>query len=178
MNKKIEHAVIHGRFQPPHNGHIKYIVSALEKADHVLIGICTPKICTPEESKITGYPCTQELNPFTYEQRSEMITRALKDLNISKNSYTIIPFPSDYKNVGTLVPNDTIFFMSYTGEHDTRKINYIESLGYKTQIILSDDSQREESGEKIRKSIKEKNDIWKNLVPRAVKKFIEDNFEL
>ena len=40
-------------------------------------------------------------------------------------------------------------------------------------MIMEIKEERTESGQKIRASIKEKNDLWKTLVPKAVQKYIE-----
>lgn len=173
-DKKIPLGIVHGRFQPPHNGHIQYIVEALERVEHLTIGICTPKICTQEEALETGYPCTEELNPFSYEERVNMISDTLNSCGIAKDRYSIIPFPSDYKNIQKIVPSETIFFISHSGELDSKKKEYLENLGYKTEIILSLDSSRKESGQKIRDMIKNKDNLWKSLVPESVKKRIEE----
>ena len=172
MEDKALIAIIHGRFQPPHNGHLKYILEALKQTEHLFVGICTPQICTPEESTKTGYPCTEELNPFTYQERVDMLRASLKEAGANLYDCSFIPFPSDYKNISELIPRVTVFLMSVTSPHDTKKIEYIKSLGYKVKPIIEINDAREESGEKIRNSIKNKTDEWKKLVPPAVVEFI------
>ena len=171
--QKVSTGIVHGRFQPPHNGHIRYILAALEQTQHLYIGICTPEICSQEFADQTGFPCTAELNPFSHEARVQMISDSLRDEGISSDRYTCISFPSDYKNFEALIPNDTIFFISHSGTIDSRKKEYLEDRGYKTEMIMEIKEERTESGQKIRASIKEKNDLWKTLVPKAVQKYIE-----
>jgi cytidyltransferase-like protein len=173
MISLVKHGIVHGRFQPPHNGHIQYILKALEQADHITIGICTPKICTEEEAQITGYPCTSELNPFTHNERASAIEDTLRDAGISSARYTIIPFPSDYKDIQSIIQNDKVFFISHSGDLDTRKKYFLEDLGYKTETILSVKDSRTESGQKIRDLIASGDPLWKSLVPEAVKNLIE-----
>ena len=172
--EKIKTGIIHGRFQPLHNGHLKYILAALDKAEHVIIGICTPEICTPEFAKQTGYPCTVEQNPFSYDERVEMIAASLRDAAIQSESFSFIPFPSNYKNIQSLIPNGNVFFIGHTGELDSKKKDFLENLGYHTEIILLSDDSREESGAKIRESLGRSDDIWKSMVPPAVQKFLEN----
>ena len=168
--------LVHGRFQPPHNGHIRYILSALERAEHVLVGICTPKICTKEESARSGYPCTQELNPFTYEERVGMITVALNEANIPSDRYSLLPFPSDYKNLDTIIPNDTVFLMSVTGESDEGKIAYIKNLGYGAETIyrIEEGAPRERSG-KVREGAKTGDATWEDMVPKSVARYMREH---
>ncbi len=176
MNAKHSIAIIHGRFQPPHNGHLKYILTALEKAEHIFIGICTPEICSTEESAKSGYPCTKEHNPFTYLERIQMIHDMLKNAGASHYDYSFVPFPSNYENIHTIIPKATVFLMSVTSPHDEKKVEHIKSLGYKVeQIIEIPEMQERESGRKIRESRLKKDDVWKKMVPEAVSEYIEKN---
>ncbi len=160
---------VHGRFQPPHNGHIRYILSALEKAEHVRIGICTPKICTNEEAERTGYPCTKELNPYSYEERVAMLTLSLTDEGVDASLYSFIPFPSDYHNIETILPKGTVFFISKTSADDDAKIREIEKAGFKTEILmeLTEDTDRERSGH-----VRDRAENWEKMVPKVVADYI------
>jgi cytidyltransferase-like protein len=173
--KKIGTGIVHGRFQPPHNGHLRYILSALEKTNHLYIGICTPEMCTPEVASTTGYPCTPELNPFSFDERAQMITAMLDAEGVKRNSYAIIPFPSDYSNLKNILVPNTVFLMSVTGDGDNAKITHIKKMGFDTKTILSieKDADRERSG-KVRDSATAGAN-WKELVPPAISEYIVKN---
>ncbi len=174
--QKIRIAVVHGRYQPPHNGHIRYILTAFEKAEHLLIGVCTPEICSDEEAERTGYPCAPHLNPFSYEDRKTMIGLALTEQGISPSRYTIIPFPSDYKNIETLVPRDAVFFMSVTSEHDAKKIEYLQQKGFAVETIFSQQHETpREKGGYVRTSVRAGTNDWETMVPESVQKYIKEN---
>lgn len=168
--QKIPFGIIHGRFQPPHNGHIRFLLEAFNHAEHVIVGICTPTICTDEEAERTGYPCAPHMNPFSHTERIDMITLALMEAGIPKDRYSFIPFPSDYKNIESIVPRNTIFFMSVTSEHDQKKITYLKSKGFDIETIftLSNDSERERGS-----SIRNKSENWKQMVPESVYKYMK-----
>ena len=148
--------------------------AALQKTNHLYIGICTPEICTPEVAQTTGFPCTQALNPFSFEERAEMLTAALDDEGINRNSYTCIPFPSDYKNLEKFLVPGTVFLMSVTGPGDKQKIDYIHSLGYKTKTIMDipEDAPRERSGT-VRDTAHTEVRHWEDIVPKAVSDYIK-----
>ena len=76
--------IIIGRFQPFHKGHEALVNAALSDSDEVLIFVGSAnKSTTPK-------------NPFTYEQRKEMITRSIKK---GMNRVTIMPsLDFDYDN--------------------------------------------------------------------------------
>ena len=77
-------ALIIGRFQPPHLGHLHAIQRALEKFDFLLIGIGS--------SQATG----TKRNPFSYEERKEMLERSLpKKYN---GEYKIISLPDKFND--------------------------------------------------------------------------------
>ncbi len=143
-----------------------------KRGEHVIIGICTPTICTDEEAERTGYPCAPHMNPFTHQERVDMITLALTDVGIQKEQFSFISFPSDYKNIETLLAKDSVFFMSVTSEHDQKKITYLESKGFHIETIfaLPENSPRE-SGNAIR----EKMEGWEKMVPKVVKDYLKNN---
>ena len=68
MKKKYDLMVFIGRFQPLHLGHVKIIERAYELSDNVMIGIGSAN-----QSRSTK-------NPFTYEERAEMIKSLFPDV--------------------------------------------------------------------------------------------------
>ncbi len=175
MNQK-KTFLVHGRFQPFHNGHLWLVTEALSRAEHVIIGICTPEICTQEVAEKTGYPCTAEQNPFTHEERARMISNSLSEATVESGQYTCIPFPSDYKNIPAEVPGDTVFLLCVANEADTRKADYIRALGYTVETIHIPDI-RTESGSHIRSLITSNDPAWHSLVPPATYSVISSRFE-
>ena len=167
------HGIVHGRFQPPHNGHIKYIMAALKQADHVTIGICTPVICSKEVAATTGYPCTQEENPYAFQERVDMIDAALCASGVPSDRYSFAEFPSDYTGVKTLFPDGSVFFLSKTGTGDNAKATHLEGLGLLTEtvITLPYEEWRERSGD-IRDGLASGNDSWKQLVPPVIAEYL------
>jgi bifunctional NMN adenylyltransferase/nudix hydrolase len=63
--KKYDYLVFIGRFQPFHNGHLRVINEALEKAEHVIILVGSANRARSPR------------NPFTFEEREGMIAVAL-----------------------------------------------------------------------------------------------------
>jgi cytidyltransferase-like protein len=168
--QKIPLGIVHGRFQPPHNGHIRFMQEAFKRAEHVIIGICTPTICTDAEAERTGYPCAPHMNPFTHQERAEMITLALSEAGIETSRYSFLPFPSDYKNIESFVPADTVFFMSVTSEHDQKKIAHLESKIFRVDTIfeLPEDNNREKGS-----VIRTKGKNWEQMIPESIMKYMK-----
>ena len=84
--------MIHGRFQPFHNGHLEYLLAAAARCDRLLVGITNPdRLRTrPEpEDPVRHLP---ESNPFTYTERLLMTEAAAGAAGLE---ITVIPFPMD-----------------------------------------------------------------------------------
>lgn len=68
-----------GRFQPLHNGHLKLIQKILFEVDYLKIGVGSAQYSNDID------------NPFTYQERAQMINAALDDVGISRDRYSISP---------------------------------------------------------------------------------------
>lgn len=66
-----------GRFQPFHLGHLSIVKRALEKVDHLVIGIGSAQYHDTEE------------NPFSAEERKKIIELSLEEAKIDTEKYKI-----------------------------------------------------------------------------------------
>lgn len=80
---KYKTALLIGRFQPLHNGHLYLLKKALSIADKVIFGIGSASIY-------------DENNPFSYEQRKTMIETVVKNERISERVMKIVPLEDFY----------------------------------------------------------------------------------
>ena len=140
-----------GRFQPFHNGHLHVAEALSKKYDELIIGIGS------SQEKNT------EQNPFSYNERKEMISGALKNNKIK--NFKIYPVPDlydDYKWTSYIVKNLPEFDEAYSGNDWTiRCFKKHKIKSHKIKLIKGINSTR------IRKLIAG-NKIWKNLVPKEV----------
>jgi bifunctional NMN adenylyltransferase/nudix hydrolase len=83
MTKRYKRAILIGRFQPTHNGHLANFLQGFEIADEVIILLGS-----------SFQPRTPK-NPFTYLERNEMISAAIVAAGPDK-VFSILPI-SDYK---------------------------------------------------------------------------------
>src|SRR3954447_17185747 len=85
--------MIHGRFQPFHNGHLEYMRGAAERSDELWIGITNPdpERIKPEESDPLRH--LPESNPFSYADRLLMVKAAAAELRLDPAAVHVIPFP-------------------------------------------------------------------------------------
>jgi cytidyltransferase-like protein len=75
---RLDLACVHGRFQPFHLGHWSYLQEALALAERVVVGITCPFLL-PElvEEQTDNLRHLPDNNPFTYFERTEMISTTL-----------------------------------------------------------------------------------------------------
>ncbi len=74
--------MIHGRFQPFHNGHLAYLRGAAARCDEVFVGITNPdpSRIKPEASDPLRH--LPESNPYTYVERLLMVEAAALDAGL------------------------------------------------------------------------------------------------
>ena len=74
--------MIHGRFQPFHNGHLEYLRGAAARSEAVFVGITNPDPRRVKEEPSDPMRHLPESNPFTYTERLLMIEAVATDENI------------------------------------------------------------------------------------------------
>lgn len=77
MTKKYKLAILIGRHEPVHNGHLANMKQAAEIADHVLVLVGSA--FQPRTIK----------NPFTFEERSSMIEYSFAEIGVDRSRFTI-----------------------------------------------------------------------------------------
>lgn len=147
-----------GRFQPFHLGHLKALEFALTKVDKLWIGLGSSN--KPVEKN----------NPFTAEQRKEMILSSIDDSMKEKISIYFIPDVDNHirwiEKIDTIVPKfDIIFSNDELTKHLYSKRN--------TQVISIPFLNRESlSGTNIRDLII-RDQKWDDLVPTGTRNFLK-----
>lgn len=139
-----------GRFQPFHLGHLQDIKNALKDADELIIGIGSSNERHTKE------------NPFTVEERIEMIDLVLPANDIG--NYTVFPIPDFHddkkwlEHIETLLPEFDVVYTGnkwtercFKGRFKVKKVNMLEGI----------------SATVIRHRMI-KNEDWQSLVPKEV----------
>ena len=144
-----------GRFQPLHLGHLKDIKDALKEVDELIIGIGS------SNEKLT------RKNPFSAEERIEMINLALQKHGIKKYKIFEIPdFHDDKKWVDYVEENIPKFDIVYTGNEWTERCFKSRGYSIKKVKILEDISST------IIRSMMANNKDWQSLVPGEIADFL------
>lgn len=148
-------ALFIGRFQPFHLGHLKVIKWILEIYDKIII-----VIGSSQESNT-------DKNPFTAEERKEMINNTLKVENIENYEIIGIPDVNDddtwVKTVLEKASFETVFSMNPWVDRCFKKFNIRVEGHLKFGDI---------SASKIRELMNEGKE-WEHLVPEEVVKIVK-----
>ena len=146
-----------GRFQPFHLGHLDAVKFALSSVDELLIGIGSSN------------RFNEKRNPFTADERKEMIDASLDESTLGKIKIYYIPDVSDHDkwtyHIDEIVPKYDVVFSNDEFTHalfGKRGIKVI-SVPLKQREILS--------GTDIRVKIRDDRDL-SGLVPDGTKKVL------
>jgi nicotinamide-nucleotide adenylyltransferase len=147
-----------GRFQPFHLGHLEALRFALSKVDKLWVGLGSSNLST------------QKNNPFSAEQRKEMILSSIDDSIKEKISIYFIPDLDNHikwiEKIDTIVPKFDIIF---SNDELTKHLYSKRSVKVIPIPFLKRDKL---SGTNIRDLIIS-DQKWDDLVPNGTKNFLE-----
>lgn len=148
-------ALLVGRFQPMHVGHLKVIKWILKKYDKIVIVIGSSQDSFTEK------------NPFTFEERKKMIQKTLKSEKIKKYKIIGIPDVYDDKKWVDNILKKAKFDIVLTKNIWTERCFTQAKIPVKPHPIFGN-----VSGSKIRSMIKN-NEKWEKYVPEDVEKIMK-----
>ena len=147
-----------GRFQPFHLGHLDALQFALSKVDKLWVGLGSSNL-PPQKD-----------NPFSAEQRQEMILSSIDDAMKEKISIYFIPDLDNHmkwiEKIDTIVPKFDIIF---SNDELTNHLYSKRDIQIMTIPFLKRDKL---SGTRIRDLIISDQN-WNDLVPEGTKHFLE-----
>ena len=159
--------MIHGRFQPFHNGHLEYLKGAAAQADDVFVGITNPD---PERIKPEAADPLRHLpesNPYTYVERLLMVEAAAADAGIEPERVHVIPFPVNEPELWhAYVPEGVVQFIRLFSDWGGTKLDRFRAAGYDV-VVLDEGADKEVSGAEVREALRSGGE-WERLVPPGV----------
>ena len=163
--------MIHGRFQPFHNGHLEYLRGAAERSDEVFVGITNPdptRILPEESDPLRHLP---ESNPFSYVERLLMVKAAALDLGLEPERVHVIPFPVNEPELwAAYVPEGVTQYLRLFSAWGGTKLDRLREAGYEV-VILDEGAEKALSGADVRAAMRGGGD-WEPLVPPGVARVI------
>jgi len=159
--------MIHGRFQPFHNGHLEYLTGAADRSVEVFVGITNPDPTRIKPEASDPLRHLPESNPYTYVERLLMVKAAAADAGIEPTRLHVIPFPVNEPDLWrAYVPEDVVQFIRLFSDWGGTKLERLREAGYEV-VVLDEGAGKEISGADVRRALREGGD-WKSLVPPAV----------
>jgi nicotinamide-nucleotide adenylyltransferase len=165
--------MIHGRFQPFHNGHLEYMRGAAELCDELFVGITNPDPARVKPEAADPARHLPESNPWSYAERLLMVKAAARDLGLDLERVHVIPFPVNEPELwAAYVPEGVTQYLRLFSDWGGQKLDRLRAAGYDV-VVLDEGAEKEVSGADVRAALS-RGDDWERLVPPGVADVIRD----
>lgn len=135
----LERIAVTGRFQPIHFDHLALLQHAFTQARHVIIGITNPEPAARTAHPASAHRHLAEANPWTYDERAELIDAALRCEGVDADRYSIMPFPLDEPaRWPALLPPGTPQLVRVFSDWEREKVRRFAAAGYSPQVLEGD----------------------------------------
>jgi cytidyltransferase-like protein len=159
--------MIHGRFQPFHNGHLEYLRGAAARVDEVFVGITNPDPLRIKPEASDPLRHLPESNPYSYVERLLMVEAAGADAGIEAARLHVIPFPVNEPELwDAYVPRDVVQFIRLFSDWGGTKLERLQAAGFEV-VVLDEGAEKQLSGADVRAALREGGN-WERLVPPGV----------
>ena len=169
MNAVAPVGVIHGRFQVPHNDHLRYLLAGRARCRHLVVGVTNPDPSHTRTESADASRSDPAANPLTYFERQVMLRAALTAAGTREAAFTVVPFPVSFPELYRYyVPLDAVFFLTIYDAWGRKKREYFESMGLAIEVLWEVSPERKGiSGTDVRRMMAT-GGPWEALVPPAV----------
>ena len=164
--------MVHGRFQPFHNGHLEYLRAAHELCDTLIVGITNPDPTAIVEEPTSEHRHLPESNPYTYFERLLMVREVLCDEGFPDDRSIIIPFPvNSPERWRYYLPSNAVHYVRVFSDWEQSKVDRLREYGYQVEVLHPGIAKEIEASE-VRRRMANGED-WQSLVPAAVVRVVE-----
>lgn len=159
--------MIHGRFQPFHNGHLEYMRGAAGRCGELFVGITNPDPNRVRPEPVEPHRHLPESNPYAYVERLLMVEAAAADLGLDPARVHVIPFPVNEPELWpAYVPAGVTHFLRVFAAWGEVKVERLRAAGYEV-VVLDEGAEKKLSGVEVRAALRARHG-WKPLVPAGV----------
>jgi len=164
--------MVHGRFQPFHNGHLEYLRAARDLCVTLIVGITNPDPTAIVEEPTSEHRHLPESNPYTYFERLLMVREVLRDEGVPDQRSIIIPFPVNSPDRWRYyLPMNAVHYLRVFSDWEQSKVDRLRESGYRAEVLHPGITKEIEASE-VRRRMANGED-WHPLVPAAVVRVIE-----
>ncbi|MEE8370163.1 MAG: adenylyltransferase/cytidyltransferase family protein, partial [Dehalococcoidia bacterium] len=158
-------------FQPFHNGHLEYLLAALEQCETLIVGITNPDPTQISQEPESEHRHRPDSNPFTFFQRLLMIRQLALELDVPSERVIFVPFPINFPDRWHYyVPSDVVHYIRVFSPWEQAKVERLRSFGYAVEVLHEGIAKEVEATE-IRQRMAN-GERWQELVPAAVARVI------
>ena len=163
---------IHGRFQPFHNGHLAYALSAFKRVAQLYIGLTRVLTESDIDQEVAPHRFSSQENPLSYFQRAHVIRRALVQAGISSRRFEIGPFPIEVPSrLPEFWPLNLPCFTTSVAAWNAEKIKILTQAGHHVTVL--DDLELTDvpvaNGSQIRSLFRSMDPSWQKYVPEGTR---------
>lgn len=171
---RVRYGMVHGRFQPFHHGHLEYVLAALARSDHLIIGITNPDPWQTRAEAADAHRHTPEANPFTFFERQRMIRTALHAAGVNPLRVSLVPFPIHEPERWTYYcPRETVQFVRVFSAWGREKVTRLRTAGWRVEVLDAGHA-KQVSGRIVRRRLREDGGGWRDLVPPSVAAVLDE----
>ncbi|MFQ5903383.1 MAG: adenylyltransferase/cytidyltransferase family protein [Candidatus Binatia bacterium] len=158
--------MIHGRFQPFHNGHWEYLQLAAARCETLIIGITNPDPSQIAEEEIACHRHRADSNPYTFFERQLMIREALLNGGYNLDRIIFIPFPINFPDRWQYyVPSDVVHYVRIFSIWEQTKVDRLRAAGHAVEVLQEGIEKAIEATE-VRRRMRT-GEPWEELIPAA-----------
>ncbi|MGE0823185.1 MAG: adenylyltransferase/cytidyltransferase family protein [Candidatus Binatia bacterium] len=170
---KPQYGMIHGRFQPFHNGHWQYACAALDRCERLVIGITNPDPSLIVREVADEERHRPEANVFSFFERLLMIQATIIEAKIDSSRLIMVPFPIHQPELWPFYcPRETTQFIRVFSPWGREKLRRFRMMGWPVEI-LDNGVTKEVSGSEVRRRLRNGYG-WDALVPPAVARVLRE----
>ncbi len=171
----IDKGVVHGRFQIFHLDHLKYVMAASNRCEHLIVGITNPDPTLTRSDPADLNRSSPEANPLTYFERYIIIRAVLSESGLEERNFSVVPFPINFPELySSYVPLDAMFFLTIYDDWGRRKMEIFQSLRLRTSVLWErPPEQKGIRASEIRKRISTGKQ-WEEFVPKATSRLLKE----
>ncbi|HKZ85567.1 MAG TPA: adenylyltransferase/cytidyltransferase family protein [Anaerolineae bacterium] len=170
----LEIGMIHGRYQPFHNGHFEYLVQALGCVKKLIVGITNPDPGYTKQVESDSHRHLPGANPFSYYLRMRMIQNSILSDDKLQERYPdviVTPFPINMPECWKhYILSDAVQIMRILDPWDQEKQKLFQTYGFQVVVL---EGKRVASGTEIRKDIDSGGKDWRQKVPLGTLEVLE-----
>lgn len=163
-----------GRFQIFHLDHLRYVLAAKERCEHLIVGITSPDSSAAPVEKADPNRGTREANPCTYYERMKMVEAVLLEAGLDRGDFDIVPFPIGKPELLRFyIPDGIHIYVTILDDWGHCKHKRLQDFGYHVEVLW-EKKEKLISSSMIRRCMTE-GEQWRQFVPEATWRYVVDH---